>query len=290
MESRFFNPKKDIRRIVVITIAALLMAANIKTFVHTGGLYPGGATGLTILTTRISETFFQVSLPYTPILLILNAWPIYIGFRHIGKKFTIYSCLMIILTGVFADFIPAYTITNDILLISIFGGLINGLAISLCLLVDATSGGTDFIAIYMSEKKNKDSWNYSLFINVIILLSAGFFFGWDKALYSIIFQYCSTQALHVLHKRYQKETLLIATTEPEEVCKIISIESKHDATIIQSEGAASHKKNFLVYSVVSREEYPKIIHHVNKADPSAFINTITTENLLGNFYKKAYDD
>ena len=196
---------------------------------------------------------------------------------------------MILLTGVFTDLIPSYPITEDILLISIFGGIINGLAICLCLLVDATSGGTDFIAIYMSEKKHRDSWNISLAINIVILLAAGFLFGWDKALYSIIFQYASTQILHTLHKRYQKETLLITTTHPDTVCDVIAQQSNHGATIMESEGS-THNKNFLVYSVVSREEYIKIIHGVQKADPDAFINTINTDKLMGKFYQRNYKD
>lgn len=284
-----FQWTKELRRIGFIIMAALLMAANIRTLVHTGGLYPGGATGLTVLILRIGESFFGIHLHYTFVNIILNAIPIYIGFRFIGRKFTIYSCLMILLTGVFADLIPSYVITEDILLISIFGGIINGLAICLCLLVDATSGGTDFIAIYMSEKKHRDSWNISLAVNVIILLAAGFLFGWDKALYSIIFQYVSTQILHTLHKRYQKETLFISTTHPDTVCDIIAQQSNHGATIMQSEGSR-HNKNFLVYSVVSKEEYIKIIHGVQNADLDAFINTVNTDKLMGNFYQRDYRD
>ncbi len=289
MKKGTFQWTKELRRIGVIIIAALLMAANIRTLVHTGGLYPGGATGLTILILRIGESFFGIHLHYTFINIILNAIPIYIGFRFIGRKFTIYSCLMILLTGLFTDLIPSYVITEDILLISIFGGIINGLAICLCLLVDATSGGTDFIAIYMSEKKHRDSWNISLAINIVILLAAGFLFGWDKALYSIIFQYASTQILHTLHKRYQKETLLITTTHPDTVCDVIAQQSNHGATIMESEGS-THNKNFLVYSVVSREEYIKIIHGVQKVDPNAFINTINTDKLMGKFYQRNYKD
>ena len=186
-----FDLKKDGKRIIVICLAAVLMAVNIKTFVRAGGLYPGGATGLTILIQRVFEIFFHITLPYTAINLLLNAIPIYIGFRYIGKKFTLYSCLMIVLTSVLTDIIPAYAITYDTLLISIFGGIINGLVISLCLLMNATTGGTDFISIYLSSKRGMDSWNLVLGLNVIILSMAGFLFGWEKALYSIIFQYAS---------------------------------------------------------------------------------------------------
>lgn len=206
-----FDVKKDGKRIVVICIAAVIMAVNIKSFVRTGGLYPGGATGLTILIQRAAELFFDIAIPYTVVNLLLNAVPVYIGFRFIGKKFTLYSCLMIVLTSVLTDVIPGYVITYDTLLISVFGGMISGLAISLCLMVEATSGGTDFIAIFLSEKKGVDSFNIVLGLNIIILSLAGVLFGWDKALYSIIFQYASTQVLHVMYKKYQQETLFIVT-------------------------------------------------------------------------------
>lgn len=69
---------------------------------------------------------------------------------------------MIVVSGILTDMVPAWPVTEDILLIAIFGGLINALAISLCLFANATSGGTDFIAIFLSEKYSIDSWNYVL--------------------------------------------------------------------------------------------------------------------------------
>ena len=183
-----FNFRQDVKRIIVICAAACLMALNIKSFVRTGGLYPGGATGLTILLQTIFERYLGIAVPYTAINLLLNAVPVYVGFRFIGKKFTLFSCLMIVLTSFLTDIIPAQVITYDILLISIFGGIMNGLGISMCLMMNATTGGTDFISIYLSEKKGVDSWNMILAINIVILSIAGFLFGWDKALYSIIFQ------------------------------------------------------------------------------------------------------
>ena len=117
-----FDIKKDCKRILILCVASFLMAVNIKTFVRTADLFPGGASGLTILFQRIGETHFNVMIPYTVVNLLLNAIPVYIGFRFIGKKFTLYSCLMIVLTSVLTDMIPAYVITYDILLLSVFGG------------------------------------------------------------------------------------------------------------------------------------------------------------------------
>lgn len=273
-------------QIVVICFAAMLMATNIKTFVRTGGLYPGGATGLTILVQEIGKRFFHVKLPYTLVNLLINAGPIYIGFRFVGKKFTWYSCMMIVLTSVLTDIIPGYIITYDILLISIFGGIINGTVISMCLMVNATTGGTDFISIYLSEKKGMDSWNLVLCINIVILLLAGLLFGWDKALYSIIFQYASTQVLHMMYKRYQKETLFIVTNKPTDVCNKINELSGHGATVMHGEGFYEGCKRNVVYSVVSKEEAGKVIKAVKNTDEKAFINAVKTEELTGRFVLK----
>lgn len=281
-----FDIKKDVKRIFVICIASVIMAVNIKTFVRTGGLYPGGATGLTILIQTIAERFLNIAIPYTVVNLLLNMVPIYIGFRFIGKKFTLYSCLMIILTSVLTDIIPGYVITYDTLLISIFGGMINGFVISLCLLMNATTGGTDFIATFLSEKKGVDSWNFILGFNVIILLIAGILFGWDKALYSIIFQYASTQVLHMIYTRYQKQTLFIVTNKAKEVCKAINTVSRHGATILEGEGFYERRERDIVYSVVSKEESRRVIRAINEADENAFVNAIRTEELFGRFYRK----
>lgn len=284
-----FSLKEDGKRILVVCLAAVLMAVNIKTFVRTGGLYPGGATGLTILIQRIGELLFQIEIPYTLVNLLLNAFPVYIGFRFIGKKFTLYSCLMIVMTSVLTDLIPGYVITYDILLISVFGGIINGLVISMCLMMNATTGGTDFIAIYLSDKKGVDSFNIVLGLNVVILGIAGILFGWDKALYSIIFQFVSTQVLHVLYKKYQQQTLFIVTNRAEEICAAIYEVSHHGATVLEGKGSYGHQERNVVYSVVSSAECKKVIRAVKAVDEKAFVNAIRTEQLYGRFYQKPAD-
>ena len=279
-----FNLKEDGKKFIIIIVAAFFMALNIKTFVRTGGLYPGGATGLTILIQRVAETYFGISLPYSLINILMNAIPIYIGFRFIGKKFTIFSCMMIILVGLFTDLIPGYIITEDILLISIFGGMINGFFASICLNTNATAGGTDFIAIFLSEKLGMDSFNIILGFNAIILLIAGYLFGWDKALYSIIFQYASTVVIHNMYKKFQQGTLFIVTNKPNEICDTISEITNHSATILEGEGSYEHCERNVVYSVVSRAETRKLIRAVKKVDSAAFVNLIRTEELAGRFY------
>ena len=274
------------KRLLVITVYSIIMALNYKSFVQAGDLFPGGFTGLTRLAQRCAQEFWGVTLPFAPINLVLNAIPAAVSFKLIGKRFTMYSCLAIVVSSIFTDLVPSVPVTEDILLICVFGGLINGFSISLCLRMDTTSGGTDFIAIYLSQKKGIDAWNIVLYFNVVLLVVAGFSFGWDKALYSIIFQYTTTQVVHTLYKRYQKKTLFIVTDNPQKVCEVIYATSRHGATILRGEGSFHLKERSLVYSVVSSDESKKVVHAVREVDPHSFINTVKTQELAGLFYQR----
>ncbi len=288
-EMEKLNEQLDVRmkskwmQLLMVCFAACLMAANIKIMVRNGGLYPGGATGLSILIQRSVQMFFGLELPYSLINLSLNAIPLVIAFLYISRKFAIYTIVMVVLTSFLTDLIPVYTLTEDTLLISIFGGLINGTVISLCLRAGATSGGTDILSIYRSKKTGKDSWNLILGLNICILLAAGILFGLDKAMYSIIFQFVSTQVVHLLYKKYSKETLLVVTDYPQEICEVIKLVSSHGATILTGEGAYAHTSKFMVYSVVSGAEASTVIRSIRKTDGKAFINRMRTEELVGRF-------
>ena len=281
--------KRDTLRLVMVILAALLMAFNIKIFVRAGGLYPGGVTGVTVLIQRAAQRFWGIEIPYAPLNIALNLLPIYIGFRYIGKKFTILSVVMIFVNSVFVDMIPAHAITYDTLLIAIFGGLLNGVSVSICLLADATSGGTDFISIFLSQRKGVDTFQIILGFNMIVLCIAGIMFGWDKALYSIIFQFVSTQVLHVMYRNYQQQTLLIITDKPQEICDRIYEICFHGATILHGEGSHDHQDKGVVYSVVSGADVRKVTLAVRQIDEHAFINSIRTDAVSGNFYLRPRD-
>ena len=279
------NLKSEVKMFIALTIASAVVAFNLKSFVNTGGLFPGGFSGLSLLIQQIFSSFFNISIPFSALYIPLNLIPAYIGFRYIGRRFTIYSFYLVFLSSFLTDLFPAVTITSDILLIAVFGGIINGVAISISLISGASGGGTDFIAIYFSEKKGIDVWNYILMANAVILITAGILFGFDKALYSIIFQFTSTQILQGMFKRYQKDTLLIITDQPTAVYGKIRELTNHDATLIEGNGCYEGATRNILYSVVGREEVDKVISAIKAIDEHAFINVIKTEQLNGRFYQ-----
>ena len=276
-------------RLLLILAASVLMAVNTRSFVEAGDLIPGGFNGLTLLIQRILEQYAGFTLPFSLINFLLNAVPAIISFRLIGKRFTLYSCLMIVLTSVLTDLLPAMPLTDDVLLICIFGGLINGLAISLCLLGRATSGGTDFIAVALSEKRGVDAWNYILFGNAAMLAVAGLLFGWDKALYSIIFQFASTQVVRQLNPRYKRTTLFIISDRAEEIYDNIRDITHHGATLFRGTGLYNGEPRSMIYSVISGNQVKRITRRIREIDPHAFINILKTDQVAGNFYQRPND-
>ena len=279
-----------LRRTCLILAGSLIMAVNLKSFVRTGGLIPGGFNGLTRLIQEISALLWHWEPPFSVINFILNAIPAIISFKFIGKKFTGYSCLMIVVSGILTDIVPSFPMTGgysaDLYLRRIDQCTCHQ-SVPVCQCHQRRYG---FLSpIFLSEKYGIDSWNYIFAGNVVILGIAGALFGWDKALYSIIFQYTSTQVLHILYKRYQKQTLIIVTKRPEDVYEAIAEITHHDATLIKGEGCYSKQECDVLYSVVGRDEVNKVVNTVRKTDPQAFVNMIRTENLAGRFYQRPND-
>ena len=298
--------RAELGRYLTLTFATFIMALNYRTFVAWGGLYPGGATGLTMLLQRIGQGAVDAlgwhwTVPFSPINIVLNAIPAWIGFAYVGRKFTLQSVYVILMAGLLTDLlpmswldalVPAHELARlqtDPFVTSIFGGIVFGFAMSLCLRCNATTGGTDFIAIYLSEKKGRETWNLILALNASILLCGGYIFGWSGALYSIVYQFITLQVVHLMYRTYQYQTLLIVTTRPEKVCEAIYRLSHHGATVLEAKGAFSGEDKSLVMSVVAADDTAHIYAICKSIDPGSFIDTISTSRVIGRFYLRPRD-
>ena len=277
------------QRLLLIVIGSTLYAVGLVCFARPAGLFPGGFTGLSLLVQESCQRYLGFTPPYSALSLTLNFIAAAVCFRYIGKRFALFSMLAVAITSVLTDLIPVYAFSADPLLCSVFGGLVNGLAISLCLRADASTGGTDFISIYLAEKSGRDAFNIILGGNVAMLAGAGLLFGWERALYSMIFQFCTTQALHALFRRYQHRTLWIVTDKPDDVYAIIRDSTHHGATLFQGTGLYRKEPRSMIYTVLSGDDIRRVVHDVRAADPHAFINAQRTDSLTGRFYRKPQD-
>ena len=145
------------------------------------------------------------------------------------------------------------------------------------------------ISIYFSHVKGIDAWNYILLGNVVILLIAGGLFGWSIALYSIIYQFCSTQVIQFMYKRYKKMTLFIISDKSEEIYHAIKNTTNHDATLFKGIGCYEEKERTLIYSVINSEAKRELITLIRSIDKHAFINVVKTEELDGRFNDIPHD-
>ncbi len=281
--------KKDVITFFLMMLSAFVYSIAITSFSNVGGLYPGGFSGISRIIVDVFSRFLNIHIPFGLLYFVLNLFPTILVFRYIGKRFTIFSVIQYVFVSIFTMILKPILVVEDPLLIAVFGGLLGGVGIGLALHNNASSGGTDFIAIYVSNRYNRSVWNYVMLANALILCIAGVLFGWEKALYSIIYQFVSTQVVERLHQRYKMETLTIITKHPDEVSQKVLSGTRHGITEIKAEGVYSHKDTTMLYMVINTFQKRQVIKAVLSADPSAFINIQTTTAVIGNYYQQPLD-
>ena len=281
--------KKDIQTTLMVILSALVYAFSIKVFVRAGALFPGGFTGISLLFTRYMLDFQGIDIPFGVVYALLNIIPTLLVYKYVGRRFALFSVLQYALVSLFTILLPTITLTADIILIAVFGGIIGGFGISLALNANASTGGTDFIAIYASNKTRTETWSYIMYGNMVVILLAGFLFGWEKALYSIVYQFCSTYIVSQRHMRFKLRALNLITAFPDEVCASIYKISRHGITRIWGEGGYSRQSKCMLYMVVNAFEVDEVVEAAKRVDPKVFISISSSERVIGNYYQKPLD-
>ena len=279
----------DIKLFFTAIISALIHSFAICNFSIPAKLYPTGFSGICRLVSDLSFEFLNISISYSILYFSLNIVATIFVFNKLGKKFAIYSVFQFIFVSIFTSIFKPVVILDETLLMAVFGGIINGCGIGLALYNNFSSGGFDFISVYFSNKYKKSVWNYILFVNCFILIVSGFVFGWERSLYSIIFQFCSTNVVKMLHNRYTHKTLTIITKYPNEVSDNILKNVRHGITEIKATGYFSKQDEEILYTVVNSFQYKDVINAVMDVDPKAFINVQETIAVYGNYYQKPLD-
>lgn len=270
--------------IVAVVASALLQTFVIQGFIRPSNLLSSGFTGVAILIDNIASLYgrhFSTSLG----MLVLNIPVAVLCSRSISVRFTFYSLLQVFLASFFLKVFHFQPVFDDVMLNVIFGGFLYGLSIVIALRGNASTGGTDFIALYVSNKTGRSIWEHVFAGNVLILCIFGYMFGWIYAGYSILFQFISTKAISAFHHRYERVTLQITTSDAEAVVREYVNQYRHGISCVDAVGGYSHKKMFLLHTVVSSYEVPDIVALLRTQDPNVIINMIKTENFYGGFYQ-----
>lgn len=278
--------RKDFVTVLMIAISAFVYTIGMNVFVNSGNLFPGGYAGIARILSLLSSEFLPFTISFSMIYFTLNIITTWFVWKDIGHKFILYSVLWYSLTSLFTSLMPYFTITEDPLLIAVFGGLFNGFALGIALKNNASSGGTDFIAIDLSIKLNRPTWNYIFVANACVLCFAGMKYGWNQALYSIIFQYVSKEVVNTLHQRYKTSRIQCVTDHPDEITKAVFNTCRHGITRIACEGEYSHAQHSMLIITINTYQLKGVIEAIQQADHKAFLSVSTVDRVVGNYYQK----
>lgn len=274
---------------VSVVLAAYMQAAVIQAFIQPSDLLSSGFTGVAILIEKITSNFFGFSFSVSMGMILLNVPVAILCYKSISPKFTFFSLLQVFLASFFLKVLDFQPVFDDLLLNIVFGGFLYGLLTVVALKGNASTGGTDFIALYVSNKKGKSIWEYVFVFNTIILIIFGAMFGWEHAGYSILFQFISTKTIDSFYHRYERVTLQITTSHAEALMIAYTRKFKHGISCIDAIGGYSHKKMNLLHTVVSSYEVQDIIALMREIDPKVIVNVVKTEDFFGGFYQAPID-
>ena len=286
------NKNKKARTLVTflcVLISALSQAYVIQVFIQPANLLSSGFTGVAILIEKITSTYFGFSFSTSLGMIVLNVPVAILCYKNISPRFTLFSLLQVFLASLFLKVCQFQPLFNDILLNITFGGVSYGLMAVLVLRGNASTGGTDFIALYISNKKGKSIWEYVFVFNTLILMIFGSMFGWIHAGYSILFQFISTKTIDSFYHRYERVTLQITTKKSKEIVEAYIQYYRHGISCVEAIGGYSKQPMNLLHTVVSSYEVQDIIDLMKDVDPDLIVNVIKTENFLGGFYRPPID-
>lgn len=288
--SAFINKwKKDRRVRIGMTLAAVIISALIQTyalqvFVRPAGIISGGFTGMAMLVERLGG-LWGLNIPMQVTMVALNIPVALMCCRGISIRFTVFSLVQVFLSSIFLQVFNFTPIFTDEVLNVIFGGVIFGFAIVIALRGNASSGGTDFIALFVSNRTGQSIWSYVFFGNAVMYCFYGAIFGWKHAGYSIIFQFISTRMISAFHHRYELVTLQVTTMKGPEVVEAYIGHFRHGMSCVEAMGGYSKKKMYLLNTVLSAYEVNDAIHVMQGADEHVIINVLRTQQFVGRFYR-----
>ncbi|WP_257349193.1 YitT family protein [Pseudalkalibacillus decolorationis] len=272
----------EAQKVIIVILGALFGAVSLNYFLIPANVYASGFTGIAQLLARILQA---TPIPAsTGILLFLLNIPVAIlGWRKVGKSFTIYSIFSVAATSFFLELIPIRVISEDILLNAVFGGVLAAVGIGFTLKWGASTGGMDIVAMVLSRMKDRPIGIYFFSLNSLIILTAGLLYGWEKALYTLVTLYVTSRVIDVIHTRHEKLTAMIITKKGAELQKAIHNQMVRGITKLPAKGGFTDEEKELLFIVVTRYELYDLEHIIKEVDPHAFTNIVNTTGIFGFF-------
>ncbi|WP_217585955.1 YitT family protein [Lentibacillus saliphilus] len=273
----------EARRVIVVIFGALLNAVALNFFLIGADVYASGFTGVAQLISSVFKEFIGINIGTGVLLFILNIPVVLLGWYKVGKGFTIYSLLAVVVMTIGLEAMPVLSLSDDIILNAVFGGVIAGTGVGLTLKWGASTGGMDIVAMVLSRLNDKPIGMYFLIMNGIIIVTAGIIYEPSNALYTLLTLYVTTRVIDALHTRHEKVTAMIITRKAQELQAAIHDKMVRGITILPAKGAYSGEDKNMLYLVITRYELYDLEKIIADVDPDAFTNIVQTTGIYGFF-------
>ena len=270
---------------LLITLGATLAALALEIFLVPNNIIDGGIIGISIMISYITKVKLSI------LTFVLNIPFLILGYKQLGKSFLIKAAYaMIVLSLLLEELKPVPELTNDVLLATVFGGLLLGIGVGFVIKFGACLDGTEVVAILINKKTSFSVGQVVMFLNFFIYSTAGFLFGWDRALYSILTYFITFKIIDMVSEGFeQAKAAMIITNHGEEIANSIYKHLGRTVTMLEGEGLISGKK-VVLYAVVTRIEIPELKRIVAADDYSAFVTITDVNEIVGKHIKKKKEE
>ncbi|MDX1806203.1 MAG: YitT family protein [Paenisporosarcina sp.] len=266
----------------MIITGAVLMAMGIELFLVPNQLLDGGIVGISIILSHL--TGIQIGL----FIFLLNIPFFFIGYKQIGKTFALSTVLGITVLSICTYFLhPVARFTDDLLLATVFGGIVLGIGVGLVIRYGGSLDGTEILAILFSTKTAFSVGEIIMFFNLMIFTIAGFVFTWEQAMYSVLAYFIAYKTIDIVIQGLdESKSVYIISDFVDEVGEAIIDRLGRGVTYLHGEGAYTGDKKKIIFTVITRLEEAKLKTIVEDIDPLAFVAIGNIAEVRGGRFKK----
>ena len=282
MFARILNNKMLAADFLGIALGAVIAAFAIEEFLVPCTILDGGVVGIGIMINNLT------GIPLGILTVVFNVPFLIIGSRKMGKLFILKSAVGMALFSAFLEvFSPLASATEEYLLAVCFGGVILGVGVGLVIRFGGCLDGTETVAILLNKKFKFPVGKVVLVFNVFIFVIAGFLFGFDRAMYSLLTYFITSKALDIVENGMeQTKAAMIITNDAKEISRQIFKRLGRTVTIMEGEGLVSGKK-VVLYCVLTRFEIHELKDIIKNIDTSAFIAISDVSEIIGTHIKRS---
>lgn len=278
------NKIKELLNVLVIIFGASVAAMALEMFLMPALILDGGVVGVSFITSYLTN------IPMGITIVVLNIPFFAVGYKQLGKSFVVKATIAMLVFSFMLKVFKPVNATDDPLLATVFGGVFLGAGVGLVLKCGGCIDGTETAALLISKKTRLSVGKIILAVNIVIYTAAGFLFGADRAMYSLLTYFITSKIIDIVETGFeQAKAVMIITNNGSAIADNIYKHLGRTVTLIEGEGLISGKK-VVLYCVVTRLELNELYKIIRSDDNSAFVTVSDVSEIVGKHIKKKEED